>query len=520
MPNIDIKTLASSIASLAEVIQENDKHIRLSELSDIFSKLEASESYRTDQVIRNVANIVERRANANPNGLISREEFGQLYDAFAGLNPNSNFKNIFSEVLPVGVAVAKPTAEASRDNFYFYERNPNSIEVDEDTEEPSADVFASTIPSQPLSVVEAGLDLVKDELEMLGQKLPIDFEGDTDTGMIYSVDLGMSRKAYIPIEVVNRVPIPPKVIVANQSEFPFSREGFDRATRAPSKNSFIRQHFSTYRDVPMSEEIIEVDEYTELDDKTVMPDALLPFAVVAEQRLLESSLGYPVEIVASGRELVETELMDLGYPLVKVKATNRNDDGIIYTADIETEQGKFAIDVPITIDNRGIAAFPSHFHYGEAQDKYELSRQGFDKLLATATIDPPRYSGDMIEMTYSELRKELLTSTMKRDFTRATEVLALVDDKFGSEHHKACLSDYAEWLKDSKVSFAARCGSCNYYENASKGKSTQDWCLLIDRPCREIRQTKAGICVKSSVDFDSDLEKDELSISTSKVALT
>src|SRR5262249_33934396 len=48
--------------------------------------------------------------------------------------------------------------------------------------------------------------------------------------------------------------------------------------------------------------------------------------------------------------------------------------------------------------------------------------------------------------SYNQLKDEVLAGAANKDYFRAEEALNRIEDKFGSDYHRAAISDYAKFL--------------------------------------------------------------------------
>jgi len=243
-----------------------------------------------------------------------------------------------------------------------------------------------------------------------------------------------------------------------------------------------------------------------------------------EDGMAKAVSQFKVDTVKLAYDIAKNELTALGYALARMHLRSSDTKGVIFAADIQTADGKFSIDLPVEIAADQVL-LPTEFkHEGKS---FAFSRKGFTNFLAgnKNAVSAVKYSSEFVDMSYNDLKKTIHQAVLDRNYTRAEEALALIQDKFGDDTHKTAVMDYQDMLKEASQDYEKRCSGCPYYGSSRSIKAThaEDYCNLVRESCKRVTKTAAGICVRSSVEFDRIHDKEYQSsaaISNSKVFLT
>lgn len=299
----------------------------------------------------------------------------------------------------------------------------------------------------------------------------------------------------------------------------------EKEGKPDSLDEVNRMRHTYYEDAPrdLSEvssarttEVIEGDEI----EKKEVPAEFKPLVEDVEDKLARDTSGFSKELINRAHELIVGELNSLGVK-GQVRFSRRKGSSMVFATSLDTEKGTIQVDIPIEVADEKIL-YPVTFVYKDAV--HALTEEGLERFIRKfgAEAEPVKYPGEMLDMTFNQLRKEIHKAVFERNYARATECLNVVSDKFGEDIHKNAIQDYQNWLKEASQDYSTRCGKCGYYlsKTAVATTHTQDWCGLLDEPCFKIIQ-KSGICVRSSILWD-ELRDDSYkgTISTSKIALT
>jgi len=276
---------------------------------------------------------------------------------------------------------------------------------------------------------------------------------------------------------------------------------------------------------------LEVDEYQHIEASANREEAFEPFHEVIESSLIESTLHYDRALILKGKQLVTSEFNGIGISKVAVHVNDRQSDDqlnptINYRASIEVDGKRADLAVPVEIKNN-IPLFPTEFSLGE--ETFALTADGLSKAFKTEQAIQVRYDGQMLDMTYNQLLKELHNAVYAKDTSKANECLNLIGDKFGQEHLNTAVQDYQDALIESSVDYFSQCVGCSFYVNPQEKKASHaiHFCNKLSLACSKVRMVKGSvatednICVKADVKWDKDNDSAyEGHINTSQIQMT
>lgn len=510
--------------ALAQVIETNDlKCYSAKTLSSYFTSIE--DSYRHDQVIRCVGQVLEKKAFDNPNGIVTGEELSKLANQFAGLGSVENFKKVCADLLPVALTednTQEQHIESTRHNYFEDgSRIPSKeaqLEIDEfdlaKTEVPN--VLANIFDKQDMKLAHVAVSeeltnrgeyLVADELKGLGLDSIVVYTVCNNDTLLYtaSIDTEIGKQVvYVPVEMVNgQVLYPTSFAIANRI-FELSKEGVQqflnirRAEHETKQNTVATAARDTFltdvaREVKSNDGSIEVDEHTLAESdfagsEVKMPEALIPVAEILENSIIRKESKYKDNEINLVIGMVRDELTKLGYANTTIKFEGDNKKGLNISAAVQTPEGKFDIVVPVEVSN-GQVLYPTAFagvrdmdlmkkiDTEKAKDKseekddeeeveitsssYDLTKEGFQKFI-TANLEnaiPVRYSSDLIDLQFNDLRKIMYKAVADKRYTVAEQALSVIADKYGTEHHAAAMEDYRGLLTGASLDYKDNFGS-------------------------------------------------------------
>jgi hypothetical protein len=529
------------IRKLADLLALDEmKSFNVGELAKRFAS--AEEQHRYDQVIRNVGGVIEKKAQHNPNEMISPRDMFGLYNRFASLDPNTKFREVFADLLPATEQILKANpAEKIRHDYSGPDRDLQTAKTAafevEETEAalehpvealiPAVDKFNPDLAKNSVlhnpKLVEAGRKLVATQLETIGC-------GNVRAELKYGVKSCLLYLASFPTpkgRVFVNVPIAVKegdleipslfADLSGKKVYAFNRDGIEQLLndvdaireemQANAADSKRHNMTSAHRDLNAGTNI-EVDEVEGYVAEVAPPSLsklnpeLADVEAVLTNAVLRKQSKFSGKTIDAGRDLVRSELTNCGHKNADIRFAGDNSQGMNFDATLQTGKGKLEITVPVGVVE-GTVVFPSVFAADDGE-VHELSAQEIEAVTnKEEAVEPIRYSAALIGMDYNSLRKIIHKATFDRKYNVAKEALALVHDKFGADAYNSAISDFESWLEQSAQDFSSRCGSCKFYRpsNSRYATSSTDYCNLLHTKCGNIVK-KAGICSRAHIEWD------------------
>lgn len=186
--------------------------------------------------------------------------------------------------------------------------------------------------------------------------------------------------------------------------------------------------------------------------KVALPEALKDL-VNFEESVLDASTQFSPELVRTAKAVCLRELNDMGFR-AQVRMAETTNDCIICAAELDSSSGKVEIKLPVEIINDK-PQVPALFYNEASKDQvFDFGKKELVKFLNAAQVDNSRimrYSNDFLNMTYNQLKDEILSGVATKNYTRAEEALNRIEDKFGPEQHRVALAEYAKMLSVSSA---------------------------------------------------------------------
>lgn len=478
-----------------------------------------------DPVIRSFAQVINKQASKGKL-VTSQKELYEVYNHFAGISANSMIKEAIGDLLyPHDNA---PKAKISNETAYTYRpTNPElSLNIEHNPLENLFDKNATlTSVYYDPTFAKIGKNVVAEELINLGvPATEVKVAGGNDSGIIY--DVVFTNKlgtAHIPVlvEVANGVQPPTHFYHKNQF-VQLTAENLNKCIVEKAEaeelatingniggvrtaSSVVSPSFAFEEDAPAAIELPKVE----------VPEALKDLASF-EEALLDASTAFSPELVRTAKAICSRELNGMGLR-AQVSLSEATDNCIICAAQLDSSAGKVEIKLPVEIvDSR--PQIPSLFYSEAEKDKiYDFTKTELTQYLTSAKADKGqilRYSNDFFNMTYNQLKEEILDGVAHKDYFRAEQALNRIEDKFGADYHRAALADYAKYLAAvstgeeiskhkcrlliTKGSIEPRCG---HYNVAISRVVTDEKgnCELVDRKAKyENLAESTGALIRSN----------------------
>lgn len=548
------------IQNLADMLVLNEmQSFSATQLAERFTT--EQEKHRYDPVVGNVTGVLQKMAAKEPNRHVSNVELYDLYNKFARLNPETKFKEIFADLLPASDQQDKDFSDhISRSRFPYNdvprdigELKQEALEVDEWETAVGQPVeafgimkfdkasLANTVSHDP-KLVRAGANLVKTQLEAIGlQDVRAELKYAVKNCMLYLASFPTTRgKAYVNVPVSLKdsdVELP--VIFADTTgkrTYALTNDGirnllFDlddirdeiEATAAQRQRQDMT---SDFRDLTRkgSIEVDETDTYRQ-DTPTTKPSQVHPELIdvenILENSVIQAESRHSEKTINSGRAALDRELAKFGFKNSRIRFAGDNPRGMSFDAALNTGRGKVEITIPVEVVASN-TLLPSHFVADDGQI-HDFTHDEISSIVEH--VEPSEsvpYTADLVNMDYNSVRKIIHQAAFTHDHGRAKEALSLVQAKFGTEAHGACVNDYQSWMEQASQDFGQRCTGCSFYRprGTKYATSTHDYCNLLHTKCANVTK-KQGICVRAHLDFDK-VRDDSYkgSIMTNKIHLT
>ena len=489
-------------------------------------RLEAAlDEYPHDPVIRSVAAVLNKQLDKGKL-TTSQKELYATYNHFAGLSANSMIKDAIGDLLyPVE---NEPKATVGNETAFTHRQNAPGLDmkIEHNPLENLFDKNANAGTYYDPTLAKLGRHALVEELKNIGVpatdiKVVAGVDG---TAIVYdAVFTNKLGTAHVPmfIEVAGGVQ-PPTHFYGNSQFIQLTAENLNKYIVDKAQPEEIGS--VTLGGVRTSSSVISPSFSFEEDgpapiqfDRVAMPEPLKELASF-DEALLEVSTNFTPELVRTAKAVCRRELNNMGFK-AQVALSEATDNCIICSAELDSTVGKVQIKLPVEIiDER--PQMPSLFYSETDKEKiYDFSKLELTNYLTAAKADNVsimRYSNDFFNMTYGQLKEEILAGVAHKDYVRAEQALNRIEDKFGSEYHRAALSDYAKYLtlassdkKETqpqhkcrllltKGSLEPRCGHYNVPLSRVATNERGD-CELLDRKAKYENLTESsGTLIRTS----------------------
>lgn len=493
----------------------------------VVGRLESAlDEYPHDPVIRSVATVLTKQFNKGKL-TTSQKELYATYNHFAGISANSMIKEAIGDLLyPVDNA---PKATMGNETAFSHRQNAPGLDmkIEHNPLENLFDKNASAGSYYDPTLAKLGKHAIAEELTNIGVPATdikvVAGVGDSQAIVFDAIFTNKLGTAHVPmfVEVTGGVQTPThfygnsqfiQLTAENLNKYIVEKAQVEEVpsvtmTGVKTSSSVISPSFAFEEDAPAAIELPRV----------AMPEVLKDLASF-EDALLDASTGFTPELVRTAKALCSRELKNMGFK-AQVRLAEATDNCIICSAELDSSVGKVEIKLPVEIINSR-PQLPSLFYNDVAKDKiYDFSKAELANYLTASKADNGqilRYSNDFFNMDYNQLKEEMLTGVAHKDYVRAEAALNRIEDKFGSDYHRAAMADYARYLtvasadKEevkpqhkcrlliSKGSLEPRCGHYNValHRVATDAKGN---CELLDRKAKyENMAESSGALIRSN----------------------
>jgi len=244
-----------------------DKVYNVKILADRFKGVETE--FRHDLVIRHIGELLINKAQKNPNALIAQSEIQELYDNLIGLDPSSNFRKVFGDLIEELSKERKTTKEHEAGNDITRTLAgrvpaiiPQAKEVAEKPRAFSKDELVIAIGKAQAgfdhSIIENACKVVESELQQLQISNPRTRALEISENKIlveacFIVPQG-NVKVLVPVEVKNGSVLYPTKFYCGEKKFELSVQGMKEYGESLTPEDTVPQYDGsmlemTYNDV-------------------------------------------------------------------------------------------------------------------------------------------------------------------------------------------------------------------------------------------------------------------------------
>jgi len=422
----------------------------------VVKRLESAlDEYPHDPVIRSVASVMNKQYSKGKL-TTSQKELYATFNHFAGLSATSMIKEAIGDLLyPVDNA---PKATIGNETVFSHRQTAPGLDmkIEQNPLEGLFDKNADQRAYFDPTFAKLGRNAIIEELNHIG--VPATeikaISGVGGAAIVYdAVFTNKLGTAHVPMFVeIDGTVQTPTYFYGNGQFIQLTAENLNKyiVEKAQTEvlpdvtisgirtaSSIISPSFAFEEDAPGPIQLPAV----------AMPEPLKDIATF-ETALLDASTHFTPELVRTAKALCSRELKHMGFN-AQVTLSDATENCIICSAELDSSAGKVEIRLPVEIINER-PQIPALFYNEAAKDKiYDFSKLELTNYLTAAKTDNSqilRYSNDFFNMTYNQLKEEMLAGVSNKDYIRAEQALNRIEDKFGSDYHRAAMADYAKYL--------------------------------------------------------------------------
>jgi len=440
-------------------------------ISELVTRLStAASENRYDQVSRNVHAIFESQMQKNPNGLISSADFKNVYNTFAGLNNQSNFKNYFSDVFETKQLVTAEKMDGplfSRDNSLSEDFRPIVVEV-----APNEDAAIKAASLTEIQKVVAGI-VDNPQYRFKGYTKVANVGGFANWTVAFETGHGVAEIA-IPVIITEDAAHAPNQFSSAGGRHEFSADGVKNFARsyvgerkmASSKSGL--QYLGTQSIIPTDQFVTDVDDsepiqisfgdHTQIDENlTASVDGMETSTFEAIERARIAAVN-KISKDAKGNKINNN--IQLAYAgsvrFEDMPNDEKNFNGIIaFNASRKTRFGTSSVTIPVEV--RGGLEVAETF-VDQSKTSHELSAVAIDSALGVTGTEGQVEDADVESFSdaflasiasYTQLCNEMKQSIYGGNLKRANAVIRAIANRFEDSVVKNAMDDYLEYVKDA-----------------------------------------------------------------------
>jgi hypothetical protein len=461
----------SKLAKMAEEILQGKEFF----VSTVLDRVkEAVASYPHDQAIRMAGTVLQKRAAKQGSlATITQKEFQGIYDEVAGLGDRAVFAEHLGEFL---MRKAAPVASYNADFAAGLRDSGSELDiVNPDMAEQLAGLFseAQSAPRKG-SFIDNGRKGLELELASLGfANASVEVAAKGPDFVIYATEINSTHgriPAYIPAEIKLGTVLMPSVFVSGNDFVELTHDNLlahAQAVAMGKKTASASQILGALSSIAQVQDQLVVEASDEgafdamlaspslyqgqIESTTpdmihvAQPDAEMPAELehltegTVRDALIEAGLSFDRNTVLAAKSLVASEIRSMGVQLDKVAVDSEFDGGIMLAANIRGSAGKKTIQVPVEV-TAGRVLMPSVFTSGAVVESFDAKAlQSFANEKAEGIFNAA--FSDKIGWNFKQLHNHALKSAAFGNFVEAEEALAVINEQFGPDFHKAAFED-------------------------------------------------------------------------------
>lgn len=510
----DSKKAADQLIRVVEALFLNEnKKFTAAMLSPRFKA--TADKLRQDLTINQVAFVIEKMAEKDPFKEITSQDLKFLAGKF--YTSTTKFANEFSDLLEDAPEVAqKQTSRldaqgGARDIAFDGAHEKTATNIYDETASASLVDKNLSYTEEDLNLIRHAAMLIDEELKGTGKvnKVSSVLKHRTADSLIFQTTIRTSSNetnVFIPVEVKNEVPLFPQVMSTTEKVYTLDSTGIESLTADINYSTNLKRanHATSLRSAEDYEVALRNDSMGKYDQEVDELDVEAPKQLslghdeierVLKEAILRKDSKHNKEAQDYGRDLVELELKEMGFKNPQVTFNGDYEAGLTYAATVNTEVGKFNIEVPVE-NRKGTLLTP--YQFSTAGKVYEFSKQAVMQAAKIYKTTSPEIHPFLYSMSYPDLKKQLKTAATEKKYKLAQQIISLIDEKFGEHYRNAATDDFQTWLEESLTSYASRCGDCDYYVPKTL-QANNDFCNLVKTAAKNVqRDVEASICTRST----------------------
>jgi hypothetical protein len=426
----------------------------------------AADRNRYDQVTRVMHEIYEKKLEKDPSQLISNADFKNTFSTIATLNVESNFKELFDDIL----------AEEDGKSGSISGDSPFKLSgYDGDDFRPTPISHEETLGEKIMKSSLKPLQRVASAVTVNPQYHYVSFlkvaAAGKDSGVaLWTISFNTGKgdaKINVPIRVTAGESFEPEIFYTVDSKLPkpfTSQEiknyiknfnastGQSRTETSGFGNIGSISALTDRHDIKEGKTYTEDDNFIYTDLGSDLTDESLVSSVssvgINDSKLMgtvETARAYAASKVNSGASNIQ-----LNFGGVSV---TENNTIIAFNASLNTRNGKKIITIPVVVANDELIA--DNFYSTNGQ--HDLTIDALNKFIASEnTIDTEESEVDAFSeaflstnASFDQLIQELKTSVYKNDFLRAKSCLTAIERKFGSAKLGVAAVQFQQFTKEA-----------------------------------------------------------------------
>jgi len=452
------------------------RQLKYFSIKDIVARLaNASSRNRFDQVTRTMHDIYEKRFDKNPSHLVSTAEFGDLYSTISNLNNESNFKDLFEDILssekePL-VVVESSSFQLSGFDGDDYRPSPVDVVV----------TLEDKIKSSSInSIIRIASKSVVNPQYHYNNFVNVAKAGKDSGVALWTVSFNTGKgtaKINVPIKVVAGETMLPEIFYAFGSTTPvpfteselskYAKNYISQTKESSTENSgFSNIGINSYLtdNCDIKEGVVSGEDesvYMNVGNADLSGDDF-----VSNSGSVSDRYTYTIELARQhvGKKILASssniQLKFGGIMTAEGKEVNPHNpsDNVVvaFNAEFDTRNGKRTITIPVTVSNQ--EAFGEKFY--TQSEEFNLNPQVIAEYIKKeneieaddSEIDAFSKAFLASGVTLDQLKNEIKLSVHSRDMIRAKACLSAIGSKFGQQNLKLAMADFLYLVQEGNLS--------------------------------------------------------------------